>query len=237
MFEVNWPDCPYDKYIMTNNSKYEGETFINLSVGTDTDWSSSLGRALGVLNSNGYDYVFTMVEDYFFAQRIDTLAFIDIVDSFTSVNGDFLRMYSVVNPRIREMVNPRFGKIENYIPYRQTCAFALWKISTLQSVLRNGESAWAFEKVGVSRGFKFEGFYAVRKNLFKTINLVIKGKVVPSELKRVQQFLPDVTLDRLVMGHSYLWASRFFTFFKFLLLNYLPTFILRRIYFDIVNRS
>lgn len=237
MFKLNWPDCPYDKFILTNHKEYDDKIFISLSVGADLDWSSSLRRALHLLGSKGYEYVFTMVEDYYFDQKIITSDFIKIADSFTSLKGNFLRMYSVINPRIVEMVNSYFGKVQNHIPYRQTCAFSLWRIDVLNSLLLDGENAWEFEKIGVRRGFEYDGFYSIPRNYFKTINLVIKGKIVPSELKKVQKYFPELILKRPAMSSTQFLRTKIISNLKLFVLNYWPNWIAWSVYFDVVNRK
>ena len=237
MFDLNWADCPYDKFILTNNKEYDDNIFLSLSVGTDLDWSSSLRRALHLLENKGYEYVFTMVEDYFFDQKIVTSDFIKVADSFTALKGDFLRMHTVINPRIVEMVNLHFGKVQNNIPYRQTCAFSLWRIEVLNSLLLDGENAWEFEKVGVRRGFEFEGFYSVSRNSFKTINLVIKGKIVPSELKKVKKYFPELIFKRPEMSRTQFFRIKIVSNLKLFFLNYLPNWITWRVYFNVINRK
>ena len=236
MFNLNWPDCPYDKFILTNHKEYRDNIFISLSVGTDLDWSSNLRRAIQSLENKGYEYVFTMVEDYYFDQKIVTSDFIKIADSFTSLKGDFLRMYSVINPRIVKMVNSYFGKVQNNIPYRQTCAFSLWRIDVLNSLLLDGENAWEFEKIGVKRGFAYDGFYSTPHNSFKTINLVIKGKIVPSELHKIQKYFPELIFQRLCMSSTYYLAIKFISSLKLFVLNHMPSRIISKIYFNFINR-
>ena len=236
IFKSNWPDCPYEKFILTNEVEYTGETFINLSIGKDLDWSSNLKKALKLLENRGYNYVFTMVEDYFFGDIVDTAYFQEIANSFTSIKGDFLRLQNSIDPRIESMKNPYFGKVENYIPYRQTVAFSIWRIEVLDNLLKVGENAWEFEKIGVRRGFSYEGFYAITDNFFKTINLVIKGKIVPSELKKIKKIHPDLILNRKVMSSVYFIGMNLVAKTKLFILNYLPLRLRSIIYFKFLNK-
>jgi len=235
MFSLNWPDCPYDKFILTNHKEYNDGLFKALSIGKDIDWSSNLRKGLQFLESKNYEYVFTMVEDYFFDQKIITQDFIKIADSFTSIKGDFLRMYSVINPRIMEMVNPYFGKVQNNMPYRQTCAFSIWRIGVLNSLLCDGENAWEFEKVGVRRGFEYDGFYSIPQNFFKTINLVIKGKIVPSELRKIKNHFPELVFERAPMSSLYYYGSKIISNIKLFILGHTPSTLISRIYFKYIN--
>jgi hypothetical protein len=133
-------------------------------------------------------------------------------------------------------VNPYFGKVENNIPYRQTCAFSLWRIKVLNSLLLDGENAWEFEKIGVRRGFEFDGFYSTSRNSFKTINLVVKGKIVPNELHKIHKHFPELIFDRPSMSILYYLGSKFVSRLKILILNHMPSRILSKIYFNYLNR-
>lgn len=236
MFESNWPDCPYEKFILTNEVEYTGDDFINLSIGKDLDWSTNLKKALQLIENRGYNYVFTMVEDYFFGNIINTEYFKVIINSFISIKGDFLRLHNSIDPRIINMMNPYFGKVENNIPYRQTVAFSIWRIEVLDNILKVGETAWEFEKIGVRRGFSYEGFYAIPDNFFKTINLVIKGKIVPSELKKLKQLHPDLILNRKRMSSVYFIGMNLVAKTKLFILNYLPLRLRSIIYFKFLNK-
>jgi hypothetical protein len=236
MFNSNWPDCPYDKFILTNEVEYTGDTFFNLSIGEDIDWSTNLKKALQLLENRGYNYVFTMVEDYFFGNIVDTKYLQEIINSFTAIKGDFLRLKNTIDPRIESMLNPYFGKIKNNIPYRQTVAFSVWRIEVLDNLLKVGENAWEFEKIGVRRGFSYEGFYAIPNNFFKTINLVIKGEIVPSELKKIKYLHPDLILNRKIMSSVYFIGMNLVAKCKLFILNYLPLKLRSKIYFNFLNK-
>lgn len=142
-----------------------------------------------------YDYVFTTLEDTPFVNKIDNGFVVKAIDSFTAYNGNFLRMFMVIEPKIKP-INEYYGETENYIPYRQTCAYAVWKIETLNEILDESESAWGFEQIGVKRGFNYDKFYCINKNQFKLINLVIKVKLVRASYKKLTELIPEVDLTR-----------------------------------------
>ena len=235
MFDLKWPDCPYDKFLLSNELPYFGSSFSSLTVGFDSDWSSNVKRGLEVLRSKGYEYVYTMVEDYYFDDVINTQEIESCFNSFLLINGDFLRTHMAINPQIIEMVSPFFGKVKNYIPYRQTCAFSLWRIDVLFDLLLDGENAWEFEKIGVRRSFSYEGFYSCPSNLFRTINLVIKGQIVPHELKKILTYFPELMFSRNIMTMRYHFWSKIMGNFKLFVLNYFPISIVSFIYFKFFN--
>ena len=237
IFNKFWPDCSFDKYILTNHQNYNRNGFVNLSIGDDVDWSSNLKKGLSFLNTLGYDHVFTMVEDYYFINKIDNQFINNLFNSFVSINASFLRLYNVINPRISFMVNPFFGKVQNYIPYRQTIAFTFWRLDVLNDLLLEGESAWEFEKIGVRRGFLDENFYALKNNIFEASNLVVKGKIVPIELKRLRKIIPINNIKRKMLSSHQFYISLLLSKIKLSLLNYLPSRISSILYFDFANRK
>ena len=46
-------------------------------------------------------------------------------------------------------------------PYRTSAQSAIWRKSSLESLLVDGESIWEFEVLGSRRSDALEGFYAV----------------------------------------------------------------------------
>jgi len=194
MFNKYWPDCTYDKYLASNNKEFNSEGFSSILMGEDKSWSHGLKSVLSKLEDQ-YEYVFTLLEDYYFIDKIDNNYMTKMFDSFILAEGNFLRLLKILRPQIKYF-NEYFGETENNTPYRQTCVFTLWKIKTLKEILKDDENAWEFEKIGVKRGFDYDKFYCVYKNKFKVINVVIQGKLVPESYRKLKRILPETNLNR-----------------------------------------
>ncbi len=194
MFNKYWPDCTYDKYLASNTKEFASFGFSPILIGDDKSWSYGLKCVLAKLEEQ-YEYVFTLLEDYYFIEKLDNEFMTKMFDSFVLAEGNFLRLNKILWPQIKYF-NKFFGETENYTPYRQTCVFTLWKIKTLKNILKDDEDAWEFEKIGVKRGFQYDKFFCVYKNFFKTINVVIKGKLVPNDYNTLKRILPEVNLNR-----------------------------------------
>ena len=91
MFNKFWPDCNYDKFLVSNFAEYNKDGFNNILIGHDKSWSHGLKIALKRLE-NQYEYVFTMVEDYFFIEKIDNSK---IDKYFGGVWGTFVKFEKV----------------------------------------------------------------------------------------------------------------------------------------------
>ena len=228
IFNKTWPDCPYDKYIATNVVEFNYRGFSNILMGEDKSWSFGLKNVLAKLQ-NQYDYVFTLLEDYYFIEQIDNDYIMSMFDAFVKAGGNFLSLFKL--PSRLKPYNEYFGELENNIPYRQSCVFTLWKIETLNAILKDEENAWEFEKIGVVRGFRYEKFFGSFHN-YKVINVVIKGKLVPKDYRILKSILPNVDLKRDSFNTFEIWIMRVRDFFIMCFLKYVPKKLKAKIYFS-----
>lgn len=228
IFNKTWPDCPYDKYIATNIKEFNYKGFSNILMGEDKSWSFGLKYVLAKLQEQ-YEYVFTLLEDYYFIEQIDNEYMIRMFDSFVQADGNFLSLFKL--PSRLKPYNDYFGELENNIPYRQSCVFTLWKIKTLNEILKDEENAWEFEKIGVVRGFRYEKFFGTFLN-YKVINVVIKGKLVPKDYGILKSILPEVDLQRPSFTPFEIRTMGLRDFFIMCFLKYVPKALKAKIYFS-----
>ena len=185
LFNKNWPDCEFDKYLMTNYKEYidnNQRPFKTLKIGQDCSWSKNLIKALDKLYN--YEYVFLFMDDGFLINKIDNKLILKIFHSFKNSNGKFLSYLN--EPKSNKKYNEYFGEISRHSPYRVTATSALWKIEFLKNFLDEKEDAWMFEKLGSRRSEKYEsGFYSVYKNHFHFIHGIIKGLWLPDAHKKL----------------------------------------------------
>lgn len=181
-FEKNWPDCPFDKYFMTNQKSIPPCSFIEVQIGEDQSWSEGVIRTLAFLK-NKYKYVLITLEDLPIIQKVNNSKFIEIVNEFLNIDGNYLKL--IRKPPPTNIFNNYFGEIKPGSLYRPTCVYALWKIEILLEIMDVKENAWEFERFGSIRSDKFLGFYVVYNDFFKVINTVIKGKWVSTELNKL----------------------------------------------------
>lgn len=182
-FEKNWPDCPFDKYISTNNKDIPSSSFQSIKIGTDKSWSDGVIKALSILKKE-YTHVLVTLEDSFLIEKVDNSSFNSILMEFEKADGNYLKF--IRKPKPTKSFNQYFGIIEPGSLYRPTCVYALWKIDTFLQLLKVEENAWQFERFGSVRSDFLNGFYVVYKDFFKYINSIVKGKWVPVELKKVK---------------------------------------------------
>jgi hypothetical protein len=229
LFNRFWGDCPYDKYLASNTIEFNSLGFRSILMGADETWSHGVKIALSKLKDN-YDYVFTTLEDSPLIEKVDNIYVVKAFESFTADDGNFLRTFMVVIPKIKP-INQYYGEVDNNTPYRQTCAYAVWKIKTLYEILDENESAWDFERIGVKRGFYYNKFYCMYNNQFKLINLVIKGKLLRASYKKLKELIPEVNLNRQQFTIRENVNDKIHTYFVLMALKFIPQKIQNKIYF------
>ena len=221
-FNKNWVDCKMDKYILSNHKHpKEDSGFNSLLVGVDKSWSDGLYKALKRLAN--YDYVFLFMEDAFICETVDNKKIEDIMKKFFICNGNFLTF--IREPAPNKDFNDYFGYITNDSFYRPTATFSLWKKDILMKLIDRNENAWEFEKKGKIRSEKFENFFAVYNDCFKSINTVIKG-----------MWNPSAVLESEKLGYRINTEGR--TFYPSINFKYLVVYkLIRKIFLFIMPKS
>ncbi len=173
-FNSSWHDCPFKIHLLTNYLEYKSEyTDLEvIKVGEDKSWSDNLIKCLKSMNS--FDYVLLFLEDMLINRKVDNSRINDLFLDFFEADGNFLSLLN--QPKPTKKYNTNFGILEEKSLYRSTATATLWKKSTLNKLLKPGESAWAFEKNGSVRSDIFSNFYSVYNDEIIWINSVIKNK-------------------------------------------------------------
>ena len=132
LFNKNWPDCNFDKYLMTNHKDFIDNQAINpfrpLKVGDDKSWSANLMTALDLLDN--YEYVFLFMEDGFLIKKVNNSEILKVFDLFHKANGKFISYLN--EPKPNNKFNQYFGEVSKDSPYRVTATSALWNIKFLR---------------------------------------------------------------------------------------------------------
>ena len=145
-------------------------------------WSNDLEESLAKLNSK---YVLLWLDDLV-PTAIDQKRLQSIWKWFKCVKGDYIRL----NPTPRgggSEVHDKVRVIETGESYRTSTILAIWNVAFLRSILVSGESAWQFEFFGSVRSDISKAFYACENNTVNSVNLVIKGHIMPSAEKKLNE--------------------------------------------------
>lgn len=222
-FDKYWPDCSYDKYFITNDKSIPESSFDCIKIGNDESWSDGLLKAIAKLKPK-YDYLFITLEDIPIIEKVDQIKLDSIIESFFSVDGNFLSLFTQGNMgRPTRKFNSFFGVIDKGSLYRPTCGYSLWKISVLEDLLVREETAWEFERFGSVRSDKYDGFYMTNNNFFKISHTVVKGIWQKSEYLRIVKlgYSPDIKSRKIFNTKEELFNKLYSFAFKVFMI-YLP---------------
>ncbi|MGH7936698.1 MAG: hypothetical protein ACREF8_06785, partial [Chthoniobacterales bacterium] len=148
-FEKFWSDCPLDAFLLTNQLTVRSDRFQPLATGEDRAWSSNLLAALARLP---HPYVLYLQEDYFLTAPVARAQLAQDFAEAVAVEADSLCFHARVEPDPGfRWLNDRYGAMAIDSDFRTRCQVTLWKRSALQSILREGETAWNFEARGSAR--------------------------------------------------------------------------------------
>lgn len=165
-----WPDCPYPIYLVANHKKFSDPRVTTLLAGDDIDWSSTITAALDQIR---HSHVLFWIDDAFLAEQVHTARIENIFERMKELDGAFWRLRP--NPMPKAKLDETTGVLAPEAAYRATLFPTIWKMSTLQQILRAGESAWSFELQGTERSRKLDGFYTVLDPVFAYWHGVERG--------------------------------------------------------------
>ncbi len=144
-----WPDCPLEVYLLTNQLQVRSSHIRPISVGPDRGWSSNL---LAALRQISHPWLLYLQEDYFLTAPVESSQLAgDFAEAMeTGAASICFRARSAADPGFQPL-NERFGVVPLNSEGRTRCQVTLWKKEALQSILREGETAWNFEARGSAR--------------------------------------------------------------------------------------
>lgn len=207
-------NIPNNKYLISNSRTYINKKVNNLTViktGEDANWSSSLLAALEQIPDSK---ILVILEDIYLTDHVDISLFKKIQEFVFTDDAQHIKVFS--GPKATNLMSAdflmRYSPGTNYL----VTINGIWDKKLLQELLIPGESAWQFEVNGSYRAqFYANKFYNLRKNLLPNVNMVEKGKWVPSSIRWAKKNDVNIQLDARIL------ASEF-------------RHILKKIYFDFV---
>ncbi len=169
-----WPDCPYQVFLLNNFIPSKDKRVIDLLVGEDINWSDTLRKGLLKIKSKRifflYDDTFITNIDVNEVESIFKIAIENDMDSIALRKRIFDRGIHF---------NKKVYKINPTAKYRNSLYQNLIKKDVLLSLLKPGENAWEFEKVGNIRSKKLDFFSVYKQKLITEHHGIIKGKWMP----------------------------------------------------------
>ena len=162
MFWRNWPDCPFPVHLGSNEQVFEHPRVTNIRIGPDKDWTSSTRKMLESLDT---EYVLILLDDFFIRETVDTNRVLYFLDTLVEMKGHMLQLRKPIRrPFLRIKEFPDIVKLMTGTPYRVNLQPTIWRINSLLSIMRDGESPQEFEVNASKRSNKDEdGYYCLRR--------------------------------------------------------------------------
>jgi hypothetical protein len=175
LFFRYWPQCPYPVYLTANRKTHQDARVTTVLSGDDTDWSSSVRRSVAQVPE---ERVLFFYDDGLLTGDVDDQEIARYLSWFVSNGANYLRMRrALLRPNRR--VGPNIGVIDRGSMWRTSLFGSIWNKDLILCLLKDGESAWAFELEGVRRADAYDGFYGTYREVFSFIHGVERGKWFP----------------------------------------------------------
>jgi hypothetical protein len=131
--------------------------------------------------------VLLWIDDHFLIDPVNAAEVLGSIDACRRLSGNYLRLHALPQPDVA--LNNHFGIIRKGAVYRTATVASVWKKTVLEDLLKPGESAWEFETAGATRSDQYDGFFSTWRTCFEIENLLIKGRIRPTALRRIERHL------------------------------------------------
>ncbi len=195
--QKNWPDCPYEIYLLANYKNTDVKGVRTILIGEDLSWSDNVLTGLSKINE---DYIIMFIDDLLIKEKVDTPAVKNLLSWMVKKDANYLRLSPT--PKPDKTYNDLVGIVSPGTIYRASTVLSVWKKNTLCQLLVRGESAWDFEVFGTVRSDNYNQFYSTHFSLIEVLNSVIKGKWQKSAIEFMQRSKITYSGMRNVMSLS-----------------------------------
>lgn len=187
-FELNWPECKFDIYLVNNNLNYSRKG-VNVINGGDSDWSTRARIAMNSINSK---YFILFLEDFYLPKKIDDKKINQVAEYV------FIKEINYYQLNITDKEDYYKWRLFDYdfvwdIPknrdYWVDISIAIWQKTFFLELLGEGNySAWEFEfnrNIDAKNPDKYLNKLCLldSRNLIPMCPMVVQGKYYPKSIK------------------------------------------------------
>jgi len=160
-FFANWPDCPFDVCLGSNDAVYDDSRVVTITADHGRNWTNRVREQLRAIQT---PYVLMILEDFFLRSPVQTADVLSCLAFIQQVDGHMVRLVPRPAPDVPVPGQPNIGSVLPGSPYRLSTQAAIWRRDTLIALMRDDESIWQFEIDGSPRSATMaDGFYAVHR--------------------------------------------------------------------------
>ena len=170
-FKLNWKG-DNQVYFITESKRDSNPDLKYLHTGKNSsDWGYMVLNALEQIENNN-EYVLTTFDDLLLNKEFPSKLIDKYESEILKLKCDSLKIY----PRPKGIkYSENYNILPNNYPYRFTCVYTYWKISSLKELINSKMSPWEFEQQSEKTSNKQINL-VVKNNGVNFINAIVKGK-------------------------------------------------------------
>lgn len=222
LLEVNWPDNPFNVYLINNEMQPTIDNVKIVNTAKNAEWSTRARMGLEKIEEK---YICLLLEDFYIGSKINTHQVIETLKFIESKKVNYYKLNSFSNIRSRKFENKsHIQKIPSTLHYGISLQAAIWNKEFLLDKIGGGSyNAWQFEidrieEVPSNQDKYLENCFYDNRNILNICHVVVQGKVLPSAVKYFKRKGMSLHSNREVMKKIdyYFYKSKFFG------VNYFP---------------
>ena len=218
-----WRDCPFDKFLVSNNLNFAHPGVASIKIGDDQSYADNLRLALDQID---YEWIILWLDDVFIADIVQTGRLISIFSHVKSKKAGYLKLAADMPMAYVPDPGQEVGPLPKGIKYRSAIGCTLYRKATLLKLLTPKSSAWDLDRSRISDNLP-EPFYALTPTAslnppIKYSHLLIKGRwlieALPflrrESLSELKQWRKVQSIHDFVYAKIYLARLHFYKLFR-----------------------
>ena len=209
-FAKYWPDCPFDKYLVSNHQDFAEEGLDVLKIGEDMSYSDNLRLALSKID---HEWVILWLDDVFVSRQVNTNRLLHILDYAKHIGAGYLKLAADMPMAYVGDLGEEIGPLPKGIKYRSAIGVTFYRKTTLLNLLTPNSNAWELDRSDIADTLD-EPFYALTPRASKHppigyVHLLVKGRWLPEALPflRKEEFTDLIKLRETQTLGSVLYAK------------------------------
>lgn len=214
LMKKNWPDCPYDLYVIDNEIQLSDSDTCGLDVnvinaGKNAEYSKKIQMAIEHIDA---EYLLLLLEDFYIVSPVCTKKIIDIMKLIENEDIDYysMPMPEFIDKKEKESFKDySLRKISKNREYIFSCQPSIWNKDFLKLCIgKENYNAWIFEgiyaKTDSVRNDRFLKYSVL--DYSNPLNLrhgAIQGKLVPNTVKLISKCGYSITTSRDILPRKY----------------------------------
>jgi len=211
-FERFWKDCPYELIIANNGHNWSGYKVIKSD--NDNTWTKRILHSLEEIDS---ELLILFTDDCLISSEVDSFKFTELLNRFEDLDLNYLKLYPSPRPTgpwISRKYEIRGIKYKQ--PYGRSLMASVWRRSHFIQEFSNSMTGWEIEEKWLTESLEsnsdiIKNYAAITTNLCNAKHAVVKGKWLPSAVRKCKSLGISVNVDeRAVLSVG----QEIFLFFK-----------------------